>query len=238
MVVSSFVLTDALERVGARLHFSESLLGIVTALGADAPEISSAVTAMSSGHHDLGIGVVLGSNVFNLAALLGVSAMVTGRVTAGRAGLLLDGGVALLVTFFAGALLGGLIIPWHGLLLIILVMVPYIWVSALGPRAVHVMFIPAPIRRFLTRAHDDTHDDSKTGEEAPQATLFDALTLVPSLFAIVAASRGLVSSTVALASHFELPTAVAGTLGVAALTGSRMPSQPWALPDVDAARRW
>ncbi len=67
MVVSSFVLTDALERVGVRLHFSESRLGIVTALGADAPEISSAMTAMSSGHHDLGIGVVLSSNVFNLS---------------------------------------------------------------------------------------------------------------------------------------------------------------------------
>ena len=232
MVVASFVLTTALERVGTRLHFSESLLGIVTALGADSPEISSAITAVVGGHHDLGIGVVLGSNVFNLAALLGVSALVAGRVKAGRAGLLLDGGVALLVTLVAAALLGSLFPAWVGLLLIGLLMVPYVWVSALSVESVQGLKLPGPVRGFLARAHEETHDDSKTGETAPKATAFEILTLVPTLFAIVAASQGLVSSTVALAARFALPHAVAGTLGVAALTGI-----PNAIAAVGLARR-
>ena len=80
MSVSSFVLTVALERIGASLSLSEGLLGLVTALGADAPEISSSVMARSAGHNELGVGVVLGSNIFNLAALLGVSALVAGLV--------------------------------------------------------------------------------------------------------------------------------------------------------------
>jgi Ca2+/Na+ antiporter len=45
--VSSFVLTQALERLGNRLNISEGLLGVLVALGANTPEISTAVTARS-----------------------------------------------------------------------------------------------------------------------------------------------------------------------------------------------
>ena len=74
-VTSSLVLARELDRIGERLGFSEALLGIVTALGADGPEIASAVVALISGHNDTGVGVVVGSNVFNIAALLGLSAV-------------------------------------------------------------------------------------------------------------------------------------------------------------------
>ena len=55
--------------MGAGLGLSEAL-GMLAALAADAPEITAAVTALI--HHDphIGAGVVIGSNVFNLAALL------------------------------------------------------------------------------------------------------------------------------------------------------------------------
>ena len=69
---SSAVLVTRRERVGARLHFTEAILGLTAALAANAPEITSAVTALVKGQHDIGVGVVLGSNVFNLAALLGL----------------------------------------------------------------------------------------------------------------------------------------------------------------------
>src|SRR5213076_521740 len=89
-VISSVVLARELDRIGERLGFSEALLGIVTAVGADAPEIASAVAA---GHEDTGVGVVVGSNVFNLAALLGVSALISGPVRIHKHGLWLNGGV-------------------------------------------------------------------------------------------------------------------------------------------------
>ena len=53
---ASVRLTEALERIGARLKFSDGLLGMVIALGADAPEISSAVAALLSAHHEVGLG--------------------------------------------------------------------------------------------------------------------------------------------------------------------------------------
>jgi cation:H+ antiporter len=68
-VVSSIVLSRRIEQLGKWPRLSESLLGVVAALGANAPEISSAITALRQGQHDLGLGIVLGSNIFNLAAL-------------------------------------------------------------------------------------------------------------------------------------------------------------------------
>ena len=71
-LATSWVLVSALERVGERLRLSEALLGIVAAVAADAPEITASITALAHHQATIGAGVVLGSNVFNLAALLGV----------------------------------------------------------------------------------------------------------------------------------------------------------------------
>src|SRR6476661_7704095 len=121
-VASSIVLARELDRIGERLGFSEALLGIVTALGADAPEIASALAAVIAGHEDTGVGVVVGSNVFNLAALLGVSALIAGRVRIHRHGLLLNGGVAVVVAII-GALIAIDLLPGSvGLVLAALVL--------------------------------------------------------------------------------------------------------------------
>jgi Ca2+/Na+ antiporter len=79
-LATSWVLVSRLERVGERLGLSEALLGIVAALAADAPEVTVAVTAIAGHQQRLGAGVVIGSNVFNLAALLGLGAAVAARI--------------------------------------------------------------------------------------------------------------------------------------------------------------
>lgn len=62
-VVSSNVLVDLLDKIGNRYRLPEGLIGLITALGADSPEIAAAVTAISAGSTELGVGVVLGSNL-------------------------------------------------------------------------------------------------------------------------------------------------------------------------------
>ena len=79
-LATSWPLVSRLERVGERLGLSEALLGLVAALAADAPEVTAAITAMAGRQPRLGAGVVIGSNVFNLAALLGLGAVVAGRI--------------------------------------------------------------------------------------------------------------------------------------------------------------
>src|SRR5713226_2891975 len=97
---TSYLLVTRLERIGERLGFSEALLGIVAALAADAPEITSAVTALAHHQQRVGAGVVLGSNVFNLAALLGLGAVVAGRIALHRHVVVLGGVVS---AWIAGA---------------------------------------------------------------------------------------------------------------------------------------
>ena len=88
---ASWLLVSRLERLGERAGISEAWLGLVAALAADAPEITSAVAALAHGQSSIGAGVVIGSNVFNLAALLGLSAMVAGRIAFHRRVVLLGG---------------------------------------------------------------------------------------------------------------------------------------------------
>lgn len=75
ITTSAWVLVTLIGRVGARFHFTVGLLGVAVALGADSPESASAVTALLAGNAELGVGVDLGSNLYNIAALLGVSAI-------------------------------------------------------------------------------------------------------------------------------------------------------------------
>src|ERR1700756_1239589 len=94
-LAASWLLVSRLERLGERAGFTEAWLGLVAALAADAPEITSAVTALARGQASVGAGVIIGSNVFNLAALLGLAAVVAGRIAFHRRVILMEGIVAL-----------------------------------------------------------------------------------------------------------------------------------------------
>src|ERR1700761_733154 len=69
-----------LDRLGVKFGFSEALIGLLTALAADGPEISSALFALARGQHSVSVGVLVGSNTFNLATMIGISALLVGRV--------------------------------------------------------------------------------------------------------------------------------------------------------------
>jgi cation:H+ antiporter len=218
MSVASEFLTRGLENIGARLRFSEGLLGIVTALGADAPEICAASAALFSSHHDVGIGVVLGSNVFNLAGLLGLSAVIVGKVDIGREGLLLNGGVALFVAGVVTALVLGLTVPWFSVVLLFVVLIPYVVLLAMHPAQIARLKMPGPVTRFLTAAIGHAHRDTRKRTHTRPARWIDGLVVAASLAVVVLSSIGAVHAAVALAARWNLHHAVMGTLILAALT--------------------
>lgn len=56
---------------------SESLVGLtIVAMGTSTPELVASVTAAYRGNTDLAVGNVIGSNIFNLLWVLGVSALI------------------------------------------------------------------------------------------------------------------------------------------------------------------
>jgi cation:H+ antiporter len=139
---TSWVLVTRIERVGERLGFSEALLGIVAALAADAPELTAAITALIHHERQVGAGVVIGSNVFNLAALLGLGALVAGRIAMHRRVIELSGAVAIWVAGVCVAAVVGAVSVVVALLLSMVAMVLSIVVLAVGRRGLEHVRLP------------------------------------------------------------------------------------------------
>ena len=144
-----------LERLGARFRAPEAILGIVTALAADSPEIATAVTALARGQRDVSVGVLLGSNVLNLAALLGLSTFVAGRIALHRRVVAFEGVVAVWVASMTVALVAGWLSPVVGLGLTLALVVPYLFVSALPPARRRNLPLPRRWRDWLAEAVKD-----------------------------------------------------------------------------------
>jgi cation:H+ antiporter len=223
---ASVRLTMALECIGARLRFSEGLLGVVTALGADAPEICSASVALLSGHNEVGVGVVLGSNIFNLAALLGLSAIVAGRVNIGRQGLWLNGGTSLIVSLFVVALVLRWIPVGFSLALMALALVPYVGLLAMRPAQIAALGLPLAARHFLGLAVGHAHRDARQRRMVQHPASKDMLWLAVSLALVIASSIGAVRAAVWLGNRWGVSHGIIGMLALAALTS---------LPNVIAA---
>jgi cation:H+ antiporter len=125
-LATSWLLVSRLERVGARLGFSEALLGMTAALAADAPEITSAVTAMLGGKAKIGAGVAIGSNLFNLAALLGLASVVAGRISLHRRAVRTDGAVAAWIALAGLLSVVHVLAAWVALVMALVLFIPYL----------------------------------------------------------------------------------------------------------------
>jgi Sodium/calcium exchanger protein len=151
-LATGWLLVSRLERVGERLGLSEALLGIVAALAADAPEVTAAVSAMAGGEQRLGAGVVIGSNVFNLAALLGLGAVVAGRIGLHRKVVLLGGTAAMGVAGVCLAVVLGLVPPAVGCLLGPFVVALYAVALGISGQGLARLRLPRPWITWLRSA--------------------------------------------------------------------------------------
>ncbi len=208
-----------LDRLGVRFGFPEALIGLLTALAADGPEISSALFALAKGAHDVGVGVLVGSNGFNLAAMIGLSALLAGHVRLPREVLLLEGLVGLLVTLLASALLLAWIPPAAAAGLSLLVVLPYLTLVIVGARLLDRLGDRprSPTERLARALHEHP------GPERPPDTFTNpthhllGLILVD-VAVIVAGSAGMVETALVLGGDWHVSNSVLGVLILAPLT--------------------
>jgi cation:H+ antiporter len=186
---------------------------------ADSPEISSAVIALTSDHHDLGVGLVIGSNIFNLVALLGLSAVVVGKVNIAQPVLLFDGTVALIVTVIMTTLILKITTPVISLILILALLIPYSMISSLRSSSVAGWRLPSRLKGLLCSLVEDVDRSARKDKTAPYATANEALAIIPALTSIILASYGMVRSAVVMGMTWNIPHIVLGTLILATLTG-------------------
>ncbi len=230
-LVTSWVLVSRLERVGERLGLSEALLGIVAALAADAPEISASITALSQHQKAIGAGVVIGSNVFNLAALLGLGAVVAGFIAIHRRVVLLNGAVGLWVALACLAAVEGVLSPVQSLSVALVVLIPYVVVLGVADSGLAFLPGPAKVKRWIIAAVSEEELELEEAIRPIRGRPVDALVAVLALVVVVIASITMERGASTLGHRFHVPDAVIGAVVLAAVT-----SLPNAVAAVHLAR--
>jgi cation:H+ antiporter len=217
-LAGSYVLVTRLERLGERIGMSEALLGMVAALAADAPEITSAVVALSHGQGAVGAGVVVGSNVFNLAALLGLGALVAGRFGLHRKVVLLSGTVAVWVAVVCMLAVLGTVTPVAALVLVALVLVPYLLVLGMRPDRLATLPVPAAWSRWLTTAVHEEEVEIEEAVSARRGTWRDGVVAALMLVVVVVASTVMEMGGTTLGTRFHVADIITGGLVLAVVT--------------------
>ena len=77
IILGSNFAVDAASKIAAAFGMSERFIGLtVVALGTSLPELCTSVMAARKGNADIAIGNIVGSNVFNILFVVGLSSMV------------------------------------------------------------------------------------------------------------------------------------------------------------------
>jgi len=218
MTIFSFILGGSLVKLKTRLSISGVLLGMIAALGADTPEISSAVTALFIGQHDVGVGIIIGSSIFNIAALLGLSALVVGSLPLSRQGILVNGLTSITVILVLILLIYGFISPLVSLLLFLVLLIPYVIISEVKPELMKKWSLGEKIGVFLSKAFVDTQNTLKEYKIiSPKSSSWLWIGGL-AVIIIIISSMGMVHSAVFLSNVWGVKRTIVGMLILATLT--------------------
>ena len=78
MVISSRILVWGAVGIAELLGVSNLIIGLtIVALGTSLPELAASIVAARKGQHDIAIGNVVGSNMFNLLAVTGIAGFIS-----------------------------------------------------------------------------------------------------------------------------------------------------------------
>ncbi|MCF6735558.1 calcium/sodium antiporter [Blastococcus sp. KM273129] len=122
LVVGARWLVEAAVTVAGALGVSDLVIGLtVVAAGTSLPELATSVIAALRGERDIAVGNIVGSNIFNIGAVLGVAAVVSdGGVPVAASVVRFDLPVALAVAvaLLPVAFTGFVLRRWEGALLV------------------------------------------------------------------------------------------------------------------------
>lgn len=207
---ASLLMMKKLEKLAIRLHFSQALLGMLVALGANSPEITSSIFSIYMKQHEIGFGIIIGSNIINLAGLLGIGAVIAGQIKIKIPSLILNGAISFLTTLI--------------ITLFILNTISIVWAASILFALFFFYVFLISKRKFKTRIGVFLRQMVKESNQNIQVSkierfeFIDALLLGGSLALIVAGSAGLVFSAIELAEAWGISHAIVGTLILAGLT--------------------
>ena len=78
LILGGRILVDGAVQLARIVGVTERVIGLtIVAAGTSAPELAASIAAGRKGHADLAVANLLGSNIFNLLGILGVTALIT-----------------------------------------------------------------------------------------------------------------------------------------------------------------
>lgn len=200
LIIGAELLVRGASRIAAGLGISPLIIGLtVVALGTSSPELAVSIKSSLSGQPAIALGNVVGSNVFNILFILGLSALIIPlRVSQQliRIDVPLMIGLSVVVFLFAiDQLIGRL----EGVLLII------------------ALFVYLTFLFFQNRSDSEIKETGQSNNKSASWTL-NAIFVVGGLILLVFGSRWLVNGAVTLAQSFGISELVISLTIIAAGT--------------------
>ncbi len=208
LVVGAEVLVRGASKLALSLGISPLVVGLtVVALGTSSPELAVSVQSAWSGRADIALGNVVGSNIFNILFILGLSAaiiplLVHRQLIRQEVPLMI--GVSLLLWILA---IDGNISRWDGLLFVALLLA-------------YTFFVIRQSRRETAANHEE-HQKLITGGGQPwdHHWAIQLLLVLVGLCLLVLGADLLVEAAVTVASELGMSELIVGLTIVAAGTG-------------------
>jgi cation:H+ antiporter len=199
LVAGGELLVRGSARLAALYGLSPLVIGLtIVAFGTSAPELAVSLQAVRAGAADVAVGNVVGSNIFNVLFILGVSALVV-PLTVMRRVVWVEVPIMIGITLLALAFaLNGRVGPIEGLLLLLTALVYTGWLLRTGS------------------AEPDGGDGD--GRGSGPGALVSVMTATVGLALLVFGARWLVDGAVTLARTFGVSDAVIGLTIIAAGT--------------------
>ncbi len=208
LVAGAEVLVKGASKIAIAIGITPLVIGLtVVAFGTSSPELAVSVMSSLEGKPDIALGNVVGSNIFNVLLILGLSALIAPLVVAQqliRLDVPIMIGASLLTLFFAW---DGNIQAWEGAVLIAIGIAYVVFLIRLSKKE--------KSKAVLEEYKEEYGDDIK----APKGKLWVSILLVlAGLVLLVMGSRWLVESAVVIAASLGVSDLVVGLTIIAAGT--------------------
>lgn len=208
LVAGAEALVKGASKIAVTMGISPLVVGLtVVAFGTSAPELSVSIMASIDGQTDIALGNVVGSNIFNVLFILGISALLVPLVVAQQL-IRLDVPImigASLLTLLVGW--DGVIRPWEGFLLLTLGIAYTVFVLRLSKKEKN-----KAVKEEYQQQFGDGHKTEKS------KIWLHLLFIAAGLAMLILGSRWLVDSAVVLATRFGVSNLVISLTIIAAGT--------------------
>ena len=119
VVLGADVAVDAATELATIFGMSERFIGLtVVALGTSLPELFTSVTAARKGNADIAIGNIVGSNIFNILFVVGLSSMIINVPFAPNFRIDMSVAVAASLFMWVASLKQKKLVRWHGFVML------------------------------------------------------------------------------------------------------------------------